>query len=77
MIPVLAGLVAAGCQGTPNTPADKIFVGGDIVTVNDVQPTAEAVAVRGGKILAVGGRAEVEDAHEGAATEVATSGVGP
>lgn len=34
--------------------ADVIFFGGDIVTVNDLQPTAEAVAVKGGKIVFVG-----------------------
>jgi hypothetical protein len=50
--------------------ADAIYTGGDIVTVNDAQPTAEAVAVKDGRILAVGTRAEVEAAHKGAATRV-------
>ena len=45
--------------------ADTIYTGGDIVTVNDAQPTAEALAVKDGKILAVGTRAEVEQAHKG------------
>ena len=45
--------------------ADTIYTGGDIVTVNDAQPTAEALAVKDGKILAVGARAEVEKAHKG------------
>ncbi|MGE5198391.1 MAG: amidohydrolase family protein, partial [Rhodospirillaceae bacterium] len=39
-----------------------------IVTVNDAQPTAEAVAVKGGKILAVGPTADVERAHKGTQT---------
>jgi predicted amidohydrolase YtcJ len=34
--------------------ADTIFFGGDIVTVNDLQPEAEAVAIKDGKILFVG-----------------------
>lgn len=34
--------------------ADAIFFGGDIVTVNDEQPTAEAVAIKNGKIVFVG-----------------------
>lgn len=34
--------------------ADAIFFGGDIVTVNDLQPEAEAVAIKDGKILFVG-----------------------
>ena len=38
----------------PRTVADTIYVGGDIVTLNDAQPTAEALAVKDGKILAVG-----------------------
>lgn len=34
--------------------ADTIFFGGDIITVNDRQPEAEAVAVKDGKIVYVG-----------------------
>ena len=48
--------------------ADAIYAGGNIVTVNDAQPTAEAVAVKDGKIVAVGTRADVEKAHKGPAT---------
>ncbi len=39
--------------------ADAIYYGGDIITVNELQPEAEAVAVRGGRIVAVGYRDEV------------------
>jgi len=39
--------------------ADSIFTGGDIITVDDGKPTAEALAVRGGRITAVGTREEV------------------
>ncbi|MCX9155588.1 amidohydrolase [Niveibacterium sp. 24ML] len=39
--------------------ADAIYAGGKIVTVNDLQPEAEAVAIKGGKILAVGYRNDV------------------
>lgn len=45
---------------SPSGAADLIYTGGPIVTVNDAQPSAEAVAVRGGRILAVGPRAQVE-----------------
>ena len=34
--------------------ADTIYFGGDILTMNDAQPSAEAVAVKDGKIIAVG-----------------------
>lgn len=39
--------------------AEAIFAGGYIATLNELQPQAEAVAVRRGKILAVGYRDEV------------------
>ncbi|OWY37373.1 amidohydrolase [Xenophilus sp. AP218F] len=39
--------------------ADAIYSGGDIVTVNELQPNAEAVAVKNGKIIAVGAKDEV------------------
>ncbi len=44
---------------------DTLYFGGPIVTINDAQPTAEAVLVRGGKIVAVGARAEVEKQAQG------------
>ena len=60
--PVLAAslALAGACSKSkvedvaPRTVADTIYVGGDIVTINDAQPTAEALAVKDGKILAVG-----------------------
>jgi predicted amidohydrolase YtcJ len=48
--------------------ADTIYFGGPIITVNDRAPTAEAVAVKGGKIVAVGRRSAVEKAQKGART---------
>ena len=70
----LAALAAVACTpagpAAPDQTADTIYAGGDIVTVNDAQPTAEAVAVKDGKILAVGTRAEIEEAHKGAGTTV-------
>jgi predicted amidohydrolase YtcJ len=40
--------------------ADRIWFGGPILTIDDSRPRAEAVAVRHGKILAVGSRNEIE-----------------
>ncbi|MCE2727372.1 MAG: amidohydrolase [Planctomycetaceae bacterium] len=51
-------LVAAVGQAAP-TPAERIIRGGPIVTVNPAQPAAEAVAIAGGKIVAVGSAADV------------------
>ena len=39
--------------------ADTIYLNGTILTINDALPTAEAVAVKDGKILAVGPEVEV------------------
>jgi predicted amidohydrolase YtcJ len=46
-------------EGQERTQADMIFVGGDIITVDDTNPTAEALAVGGENILAVGARDDV------------------
>ena len=54
--------------------AETIYTAGEIVTVNDKQPSAEALAVKGGKIVAVGSRADVEKAHKGVNTEVVDLG---
>ncbi|TQF11885.1 hypothetical protein FJV41_32020 [Myxococcus llanfairpwllgwyngyllgogerychwyrndrobwllllantysiliogogogochensis] len=43
----------------PSRPADRIFEGGTLLTMNEHQPTAEALALQDGHILAVGTRAEV------------------
>jgi hypothetical protein len=49
--------------------ADRIFVGGPVLTMNDAQPRAEAVAVKDGSIIAVGSVDEIM-ALRGEATEV-------
>ena len=41
-------------MGSSGKLAEIIYYGGDIITINDDQPSAEAVAVRNGQILAVG-----------------------
>jgi predicted amidohydrolase YtcJ len=88
LVATLTTIIAAGCgRGTaPSTTgtgastvpsaqaADAIYTNGDIVTVNDTQPTAEALAVKDGKIVAVGARADLEQAHKGAATKVVDLG---
>lgn len=71
---LLSGLFVAGlvaCADTAEAPAQAsqsdtsetlVLINADIVTVNAAQPDAEALAVRDGKILAVGDRAAVEAA---------------
>ena len=49
--------------------ADRIFLGGDVITMDDGRPAAEAVAVAEGKIVAVGSKDDVL-AWKGASTEI-------
>ena len=56
----LAGLVLLLPQGaSAQAHADTVLVGGKVWTGNPAQPEAEAVAILGGKIMAVGSDADV------------------
>lgn len=80
-IRLLSGLPAAataalvvttfGCTGagTPEDPADLVLRGGRVVTVDEALPEAQAVAIRGDRIVFVGSDSEVE-AYTGRETEV-------
>src|SRR5262245_12862981 len=65
----VAAVLAWACAAQAQR-ADTIFSGGSIVTIDDNQPTAEALAVKDGKILAVGSRADIEKSHKGPQTKV-------
>ncbi|MCK9538493.1 amidohydrolase [Dokdonella sp.] len=78
---LLAAAVLAGCANpaarhaippasAAEGVAERIYFGGTIITINDAQPSAEAVAIADGRILAVGDRSDVEARHRGAATEM-------
>ncbi|RLQ21712.1 amidohydrolase [Seongchinamella sediminis] len=64
---LLATLFSASAV-TAGEMADTIYSGGAIITIDDSAPRAEAVAVKDGRILAVGTLADV-DAFRGDATE--------
>lgn len=49
--------------------ADTIYTGGPILTINDSAPKAEAVAVKDGRIIAVGSMGDV-NAHKGDQTQI-------
>jgi len=52
---LLSALLMAQCAFVfAKSEADTIFYGGDILTMNKSQPTAEAVAIQNGKIIQVG-----------------------
>jgi predicted amidohydrolase YtcJ len=65
---MLTLMLAAGCGAAPE-PADLLLLNGKIVTVDELRPEAQALAVRDGLILAVGSNEEIA-AHRGDKTEV-------
>jgi len=58
----------APAANVPGGMADLIYVGGDVITVNERQPEAEAVAVRRGIIVGVGARVDIEKRFKGPKT---------
>jgi predicted amidohydrolase YtcJ len=54
--------------------ADLALFGGPVITMNSAQPTAEALAVKGGRIVAVGTRAEIEQLCDGQTKRVELAG---
>ena len=68
------GLMLAACgqapdQDTAHPVADLVLTNGNVVTVDEQNPTAEAVAVIGDRIAAVGSAPDIA-AYIGEATEV-------
>ncbi len=49
----------ASAPPAPEQTADLILHGGFVWTVNEANPRAEAIAVRNGRILALGSNAEI------------------
>lgn len=56
---VCASLLPSGCA-KEEEPADLVLIQGKIVTMDEASPEAEALAVRGDTILAIGTNAEIE-----------------
>ncbi|HEV8484208.1 MAG TPA: amidohydrolase [Blastocatellia bacterium] len=68
----LAVIVISLCLTTSYSrpeQADVVFINGNIYTVNERQPRAEAIAVKGGRIIFVGSNARVKG-FQGTATRV-------
>src|SRR5687767_3731774 len=64
-----------GCSGllTSEMPADTLIVNGRVATLDPKQPNAEAIAIRGERILAIGNPGELEK-YKGANTRVVDAG---
>jgi predicted amidohydrolase YtcJ len=72
-ITVVAGLASvptlAGRQQPASVPADMVLINGKVVTVETAQPEAQAVAIAGDKIAAVGSTGDIKR-HVGPNTQV-------
>lgn len=64
---ILGAAGFSACEPQPH--ADLLLLNGNVVTVDESKPTARAVAITDGRILAVGSTAEMEQ-YRGAETEV-------
>ncbi len=73
-----AGIAAlSGCSTLmPAEAADSVIVNGRIATLNAKQPNAEAIAIRGGRIVAVGSEQQIS-AFRGPNTRVIDAGRRP
>ena len=71
LLPVSVTIIAlsAGAWGQAGTTAETVIVNARIYTVNAKQPWAEALAIRGDKILAVGSAKDIA-AYRAASTKV-------
>ena len=70
---LLSAALMSGAQGRIVEPADIIVVHGRVYTENPKQPWAQAVAIRHGKIVAVGDDPEIER-RRGMGTKVINAG---
>jgi predicted amidohydrolase YtcJ len=59
-VTALLAFVACDTNPSPEEAADLVLLGGHIVTMNESQPEAEAIAITGDRILAVGTNEEIE-----------------
>lgn len=73
LLTLLLSLPAAATGETPVPPADVIITNARIYTINPESKWAEAVAIRGEKIVAVGDRKRI-DAYRGPSTKVIDAG---
>ncbi len=70
LLGVLVALVSAGALGVQAAPADLILTGGKIITLDESQSQAEALAIQGDRILAIGAQREIVQRWAGPDTQV-------
>lgn len=70
---VFTALSACTAPGSAAPPADLVVINAHVVTVDAISPEAQAVAIRGGRFVAVGSNAQVRQLI-GSATRVIDAG---
>lgn len=71
VILLMSVLVLQACtRSTAEQQAQTIYFGGVILTMNDAQKEVEAIAIKDGKILALGAKKALLEQHKGAKTEL-------
>jgi hypothetical protein len=60
VLAAVGAFCVAGCTASPEDAADLVFRGGTVWTGDPAAPTAGAVAVKGGRVVAVGSDADME-----------------
>src|SRR5262249_30772818 len=63
---LFASLTALPARGAHREPVDLLLTAAKVYTVNAAQPWAEAIAVRGGRITAVGSAADLTKRYDAA-----------
>ncbi len=70
IIMIFIGVIeTSACSRRPSTPADMVLIHARVYTVNSKEPWAQAMAVRAGKIIAVGSDDEIT-VYQGSSTKV-------
>lgn len=71
LVSIISTTLLAGCnQQKAIVAADAIYAGGTIITMNEAQASAEALAVKDGKIIAVGSKENLYSDHQGSETQL-------
>jgi predicted amidohydrolase YtcJ len=70
---VAAGVAATGLPQAPTVPADLVVVNARVYTVDGGQPEAQAIAIRGARLVVVGSTADAL-VHRGPSTQVIDAG---
>ncbi|WP_201798132.1 amidohydrolase [Photobacterium kishitanii] len=68
---LISSLLIMGCnEKDPTVSADAIYSGGNIITMNDAQPSVQAIAVKDGKIIGVGDTNKINETFKSTNTQL-------